>query len=399
MNREILYKIAGVKQHAELEKYLQRILFEREERERFYKELAREIGGAALFEDTFKPYFEEYAAERKANKQDYTPSEVSELLSLIVRNDGDKLEQAEYTAYDPTAGTGSLLIQKWADDVLNSTFADYRPHDFFYFAEEYADNAIPYLLHNLAMRGMNCIVIHGDTLDRAAKSVYFVQNSKDDFMSFSDINVMPRTDEIARYFDIRKWVGPAKEHIESKEVYYRPRQNPLPHKATRSEGPSPEPYAKTYRPKIYLRDVATIERAQSKKVYPAESVIIQLSATRGQTGLLKSCGKVPTHYAVIQPKYGIPGALLFLACKRYSPHHFHRVQEGLNLTLEAIETIPLGDKDSYWGMYYQMHMPDGLSINKDNLDLLRQCQFVPEWYTDGICNALRDGVPRITVRW
>lgn len=66
---------------------------------------------------------------------------------------------------------------------------------------------------------------------------------------------------------------------------------------------------------------------------------------------------------------------------------------------EPRNTIPLGDKDSYWGMYYQMHMPDGLSINKDNLDLLRQCQFVPEWYTDGICNALRDGVPRITVRW
>ena len=32
MNREILYKIAGVKQHAELEKYLQRILFERDTR-------------------------------------------------------------------------------------------------------------------------------------------------------------------------------------------------------------------------------------------------------------------------------------------------------------------------------------------------------------------------------
>ena len=94
-----------------------------------------------------------------------------------------------------------MIIQKWWNDCIRTDIFDYRPHDYVYIAQEYADNAIPYLLHNLAMRGMNCVVIHGDTLERTAKNIYLVQNAKDDFLAFSSINVMPRSETVANVGD------------------------------------------------------------------------------------------------------------------------------------------------------------------------------------------------------
>ncbi|HHC5130405.1 TPA: SAM-dependent DNA methyltransferase, partial [Streptococcus pyogenes] len=45
--------------------------------------------------------------------------------------------------------------------------------------------------------------------------IYFLQNTKDDMLSFSDINVMPRTQDIEREFNVKEWIGDAIEHIEN----------------------------------------------------------------------------------------------------------------------------------------------------------------------------------------
>ena len=69
---------------------------------------------------------------------------------------------------------------------------------------------------------MNCVVIHGDTLERNIKQIYFVQNSQDDYMKFSDINVMPHTDEVKEKFNVSNWSEKAIEHVESDKVAYIP---------------------------------------------------------------------------------------------------------------------------------------------------------------------------------
>lgn len=336
LGRDEFYKIAGVKQHAEFEQYLRDILFKPDKRREFYKGMLRV--STDVYVDSFRAYFEEYAAERKANQQDYTPDSVATILAAITRN--NLKDSNGWSGYDPTAGTGSLLIQKWKDDQLaENPLTTYAPHNYLYMAEEMGDNAIPYLLHNLALRGMNCIVIHGDTLERTVKQIYFVQNSADDFLGFSDINVMPHTDDVKNQFDVREWEEDAIDHIESGKVDLWPTLLPMQKKALEI---NPNPIAHSMEKAsdhLQLKDIATVERAKAKKVYPAGTIIIQMSATRGQIGLLKSSGRVGTQYACIQTPF-TPG-FVFYMLKVRAPRWFHRVQDGLNLKLKDIEDIPV----------------------------------------------------------
>lgn len=64
-----------------------------------------------------------------------------------------------------------------------------------------------------------------------------------------------------------------------------------------------------------------------------------MSATRGQIGLLKSSGLVGSQYACIDTV--IDSGFLFYLIQTTAPRHFHRVQQGLNLTIDDIETIPV----------------------------------------------------------
>lgn len=341
ISRDQFYKIAGVKQHAEFEKFLRDILFKPQEREEFYRNIL-DIDHD-VYTDTFRQYFEEYAAERKANKQDYTPDTVSYLLSKLTQ--GDAVDKGAWTSYDPTAGTGSLLIQNWKNDQLQESIFSYAPHNYFYRADEMADNAIPYLLHNLAIRGMNCIVVHGDTLERTAKQVYFVQNAKDDFMSFSNINVMPHTDSVKNYLNISEWKEPAVDYIENEldDVKFIPTLLPMRKKALKvdySHKAGPSQFGDIAN-QLKLKDVADVERAKSKKVYPRGTMVVQMSATRGQIGMLKSNGRVEEKYACVMSKSGEDSGFLFYVLQNKAPRHFKRVQQGLNLTLDDIKTIPV----------------------------------------------------------
>lgn len=337
LGRDEFYKIAGVKQHAEFEMFLRDILFKPSERTQFYRDLL--AINTNVYVDTFKRYFEDYAAERKSNQQDYTPDSVARLLAQLTRSDS-RGESHGWSGYDPTAGTGSLLIQKWRDDQLaeNPVFS-YAPHNYFYMAEEFADNAIPYLLHNLALRGMNCMVIHGDTLERKAKQIYFVQNSEDDFLGFSDINVMPHSDQVAEEFGIHEWVDEPIEHVESGLVKFWPTIMPMQRESLQI---NLNPHFKSHEsPKnhLQLQDIAKIERAKAKKVYPVGTIVIQMSATRGQIGLLKSSGEVGSQYACVMTPFN--SGFIFYMLKVRTPRHFKRVQQGLNLTLDDIKTIPV----------------------------------------------------------
>lgn len=199
----------GATQHREFENKVEAIVLDKEARENFYRSILGKQPSLAT--DTFKDYFELYNAERKSNQQDYTPDSVANLLSRITGDNG----ASGYSAYDATAGTGTLLISKWHAQRIQVSPFEYLPRNYLYRADELADNAVPYLIHNLAMRGMNAIVCHGDSIERKYKNIYFIFNSEDDHSKFSDVNIMPRSKDIEREFNVTEWIGDEVKHVES----------------------------------------------------------------------------------------------------------------------------------------------------------------------------------------
>lgn len=187
---------------------LMKRLFDKEKREAMFKEFLEHETNMSF--DWFHIYFQEEYAERKAKKQDFTPESITKLLSALTQN-----ETTSSTSLDVAAGTGGLTIKKWYEDRLRCPFSAYKPSNYYYQCEELSDRALPFLLFNLLIRGMNAVVIHGDVLSREVKQIYFIQNETDDFMKFSSLNVMPHTKTVEQFFNILEWKEPAKDYIEN----------------------------------------------------------------------------------------------------------------------------------------------------------------------------------------
>lgn len=145
--------------------------------------------------DWFHDYFQDEHAERKKHKQDFTPRSVSSLLSQMVGHEGN-------TYYEPAAGTGGILIERWNQDRMKHTPFDYEPRDYYYTAEELSDRAIPFLLFNMLIRGMNGNVVQCDVLTRESTGAFFIQNDANDFMGFSSLNLLPYNEDTATELNI-----------------------------------------------------------------------------------------------------------------------------------------------------------------------------------------------------
>lgn len=138
--------------------------------------------------DWFHDYFQDEHADRKNQKQDFTPRSISKLLGEIVGSEGN-------TYYEPAAGTGGILIERWNQDRMKHSPFDYEPRDYYYTAEELSDRAIPFLLFNMLIRGMNGNVVQCDVLTREATGAFFIQNDANDFMGFSSLNLLPYNED------------------------------------------------------------------------------------------------------------------------------------------------------------------------------------------------------------
>lgn len=68
-----------------------------------------------LLGDAYEYLMRHFASERgKSKGQFYTPSEVSRVLAKVIGVDTNKVAKAT-TAYDPTCGSGSLLLKVAAE--------------------------------------------------------------------------------------------------------------------------------------------------------------------------------------------------------------------------------------------------------------------------------------------
>lgn len=155
------------------------ILENGEEREKIFSEMS-ELFKFDLSYDWFHQYFEEEHADRKNNKQDFTPECISKLISQLTGSDRG-------VTYEPAAGTGGMLISNWHRNRIKSHPFDYKPNEHLIICDELSDKTIPFLLFNLSIRGISGIVFHGDTLIESYKKVYVLVNKHNSITEYSDV--------------------------------------------------------------------------------------------------------------------------------------------------------------------------------------------------------------------
>lgn len=201
---QLVNHLIGVSESFQAPTAMMKIIMDKEQRESLFSRF-QELESDMSY-DWFRVYFEEDQANRSKLKQDFTPQSITDLLSRF---------GSGHEYYEPAAGTGGMMISRWWRDRISTNFFAYRPSMFFYHLEELGNAALPFLLFNCLIRGLNATIVHGDSLERTAQQVYFVQNDSDSIWQYSSLNIMPHTQDCINEFSIKRWLEPEKKHIES----------------------------------------------------------------------------------------------------------------------------------------------------------------------------------------
>lgn len=213
---------------ASTSEYLMGILFDKDKREHLFRQFLEYETNVDY--DWFNLYYsQEMTRVSKKTKSFYSPPALGKLAKQLVdiaRTDGDTeatKRNLGATNYDIGAGTGQLTVTAWDANRRKHSPFDYKPSMYFYVAEELKQEgnpsrALPFLLFNYLIRGMDGVVIAGDSLTRSISQVFFIQQPEDDHLGFSSLNVMPRTPDTMEAFDVRTWIDKPIEHIEDNEM-------------------------------------------------------------------------------------------------------------------------------------------------------------------------------------
>jgi type I restriction-modification system DNA methylase subunit len=214
-----LMELLDAQDIAEASENIMAVIFDKDKREQLFRQFLTYETNVDY--DWFTRFFHDQlgptAAMMKNNKAYFTPPALGHLVAQL---NGVKTSSAnDYARYDPAAGSGQLTICKWSEDRYTHSPFTYKPSDYFYVAEELKQEgkpsrALPFLLFNFLIRGMDGVVIAGDSVERSISQVYFIQQPDDDMLSFSDVNVMPRTTSVEQVFQVKTWIDKPIEHIE-----------------------------------------------------------------------------------------------------------------------------------------------------------------------------------------
>lgn len=132
-----------------------------------------------LDREHLREYFMESQSDRKGDKQDYTPDSIGEIIAGILGKRDRVLDIA--------GGIGGLTIHQWSAE-----------HEGAYVVEEISSASLPFLLLNLLVRHVDAVVIHGDSLERVAKTIYRIDGET--------LTELPKTPETLEKFALRRWV-------------------------------------------------------------------------------------------------------------------------------------------------------------------------------------------------
>lgn len=191
-------RIIGVDESYKAPERMMEIISDKDLADEVFKKFLEEFDFDLSYE-WFNEYFEDEHADRKNRKQDFTPASVSRLMSEM---QGRELQYG--VIYEPAAGTGSTVISHWYKESRKHRFPwDYQPDNYLYVCEELSDRAIPFLLFNILIRGMNALVIHGNALTRKAKDVYHCDNKKNAYMCISELRKLPHVKEVEELCNVK----------------------------------------------------------------------------------------------------------------------------------------------------------------------------------------------------
>lgn len=148
----MIERLNGVESY-KVPEMLMEMLLNPQSREALFTDLRAE--GPLTGKDGLRDLFQQEHGDREKLKQDYTPDCLTELVARLV-------PKAESYA-DVCAGTGALSLSIWAK----------YPAAYFY-CEELASRAIPFLLCNLGVRNINSMVRQTDALIGETKESFLV---------------------------------------------------------------------------------------------------------------------------------------------------------------------------------------------------------------------------------
>jgi len=169
------------------------IIQKRPEREKLFKKMLKLFDHKLDF-DWFSGYFQEAFSDQKGG-QVFTQPHTAEFLAMLLA-----MEKEGGLIKDTCSGTGSLTIAEW-HRIRQKT--NYKPSHSFFICEELDSKAIPFLLFNLAIRGMNGTVIHCDTMTRECWGAFLLKNIADDPNGFSTINRLSYTHETETHLKVK----------------------------------------------------------------------------------------------------------------------------------------------------------------------------------------------------
>ena len=171
LTTEKINELLGVDESFHASYKLIEILSSPSERELLFTNFFKEEQDLSF--DWFTEYFQAEHSDRKGKKQDFTPDGIIRVASGVL---GPTRSNA-----DICAGTGGLTIKRYAENP-----------DAQFYCEEFSDRALPFLLFNLAIRNINAVVLHGDSLSREFKAIYKLTKSTE-FSSIEIVDEVPAT--------------------------------------------------------------------------------------------------------------------------------------------------------------------------------------------------------------
>lgn len=93
--------------------------------------------------------------------------------------------------------------------------------------------------------------------------------------------------------------------------------------------------------RVKLLDIARIERSKKRKIYRQGSILIQLSATRGQMQYLNEDSEVDSKYGVIEAVEGVNAKYLYYILNMTMADFLSVYQTGLNIVPDVFKHMKI----------------------------------------------------------